>query len=214
MRYTTFIPLPLLQYHGYCISKFIAIPCLLLAPPTRSCKSSVFTLRARVVLHCVAVCCSVSADSTCACVVCCRVLQSVAECCRVLQSAAECCRVLQSAAECCRVLQSVAECGRVLQMVCGLSRRIRRDLYSHRCLQCVVHCSTLFKCVADLHCFAVCCSVSADSTCTVAVFCSVLYAHLLALCPRALLRFMFSFSCCTRSLLPPSLPFSLSFAVS
>jgi len=43
-------------------------------------------------------CCSVD-------LVCCRVLQSVAECCRVLQSGAVCCSVLQSVAVCCRVLQ-------------------------------------------------------------------------------------------------------------
>ena len=34
-------------------------------------------------------------ELTIAVVVCCRVLQSVAECCRVLQSVAECCSVLQ-----------------------------------------------------------------------------------------------------------------------
>jgi len=47
-----------------------------------------------LLLHCVAVCCSV--------------LQCVVVCCSVLQCGAECCSALQCVAMCCNVLQCVA----------------------------------------------------------------------------------------------------------
>ena len=66
------------------------------------------------VLQCVTVCCSVTLSasaqrrSSCysaCCSVCCSVLQCVAVCCSVLQCFAVCCSVLQCVALCCTVLQ-------------------------------------------------------------------------------------------------------------
>jgi len=85
----------------------------------------------KVVLQCVAVCCSALQ-----CVaVCCSVLQCVAVCSSVFQCVAVCCNVRLSPAarSCCSVLQCVAVC-------CSM-------------LQCVAVCSSVLQCVA------VCCSV-------------------------------------------------------
>jgi len=69
-------------------------------------------------------------------------LQCVAVCCSVLQCAAVCCSVLQCAAVCCSVLQCVAVCCGVLQCKCGIfsvSREIERagpEAANVTCLRC------------------------------------------------------------------------------
>jgi len=117
------------------------------------------------VLQCVALCCSVLQ-----CVAVRRVLQLAAVCCSVLQCVAVCCSVLQCAAVCCSVLQCVAVCCSALQCVAvGVSQECSREWCACGILIFVLFrffCSVIQFLLQCLHCkkmhyFAAWCSVFA-----------------------------------------------------
>ena len=140
----------------------------------------------RIVLQCVAVCCSAFALQILQ-LHCLRrvtqmneLLQCAAVCCSVLQCVAVCCSVLQCVALCCTVLQCVALCVSVLRCVNAVPLRCKLchcracvTTYAHESLQCVAVCCSVLQCDAVrcsvLQCVAVHCSVLQ----CVAVCCSV-----------------------------------------
>ena len=84
-------------------------------------------------------------------------------CCSVLQCVAEYCSALQCVAVCCSALQFAAVWRTVLRRVAAVAWSFDHPLVCRSVLQCVAVCCSALQCVAVccsvLQCVAVCCSV-------------------------------------------------------